>query len=121
MVCIIILLLFVPGMVTWKIAGGKEPADWKDACLAVVGWLVHDLVIACLVYAAFYIMKGAKTVSFSTEYLGDAVYYSVYDVTFVFRYSALALLAAAGLGVFERLAGKLFHLKEKRMKCDEER
>ena len=69
---------------------------------------MHDLVIACLVYAAFYILKGATTISFSTEYLGEEVYYSVYDIAFVFRYSALALLSAAGLGVFERFAGKLF-------------
>ena len=108
MVCVIILLLLVPGMLTCKIAGEKEIADWKDACLAVVNWLVHDLVIACLVYAAFYILKGATTISFSTEYLGEEVYYSVYDIAFVFRYSALALLSAAGLGVFERFVGKLF-------------
>ena len=111
MVCVIILLLLVPGMVTWKVAGERELADWKDACRAVVSWLVHDLVIVCLVYAAFYVMKGATTVSFSTEYLGEEVYYSVYDISFVFRYSALALLAAAGLGVLERFTGKLFKRK----------
>ena len=49
MVCITILLLLVPGMVTWKLAGEKELADWKDVCRAAVYWLVHDLVIACLV------------------------------------------------------------------------
>lgn len=102
MVCVVILLLLVPGMVTWKIAGERELSDWKDVCRAVVSWLVHDLVIACLVYAAFYILKGPSTVSFSTEYLGEEVYYSIYDISFVFRYSALALLAAAGLGVLER-------------------
>ena len=106
MVCVIILLLLVPGMVTWKIAGERELADWKDVYRAVVGWLVHDLIIACLVYAAFYVMKGATTVSFSTKYLGEEVYYSIYDISFVFRYSALALLAAAGLGLVERLAGR---------------
>lgn len=111
MVCVIILLLLVPGMVTWKIAGERELADWKDACRAAVNWLVHDLVIVCLVYAAFYVMKGATTVSFSTEYLEEEVYYSIYDISFVFRYSALALLAAAGLGVLERIAGKLFKRK----------
>jgi len=111
MVCVIILLLLVPGMVTWKIAGERELENWKDACRAVVSWLVHDLVIACLVYAAFYIMKGATTVSFSTEYMGEEVYYSVYDISFVFRYSALALLAAAGLGVLERIAGILLQRK----------
>ncbi len=112
MVCVIILLLLVPGMVTWKIAGGKALTDWKDVCLAAVSWLTHDLVIACLVYAAFYVLKGATTISFSTEYLGEEVYYSIYDITFVFRYSALALLSAAGLGILERFAGKL--LKGKR-------
>lgn len=111
MVCVIILLLLVPGMVTWKIAGEKDLAGWKDICLAAVNWLVHDLVIACLVYAAFYILKGAVTISFSTEYLEEEVYYSIYDIAFVFRYSALALLAAAGLGVLERFAGKLFCVK----------
>lgn len=113
MVCVIILLLLVPGMVTWKIAGERELADWKDVCRAVVGWLVHDLVIVCLVYAAFYVRKGAATVSFSTEYLGEEVYYSIYDISFVSRYSALALLAAAGLGVLERFAGKMFKRKRK--------
>lgn len=111
MVCVIILLLLVPGMVTWKIAGEKDLAGWKDICLAAVNWLVHDLVIACLVYAAFYILKGAVTISFSTEYLEEEVYYSIYDIAFVFRYSALALLAAAGLGILERFAGKLFCVK----------
>ena len=108
MVCVIVLLLLVPGMVTWKIAGEQELADWKAAGRAVVNWLVHDLIIACLVYAAFYVMKGAATISFSTDYLGEEVYYSIYDISFVFRYSVLALLAAAGLGLAERLAGKLF-------------
>ncbi|MDE6602861.1 MAG: hypothetical protein K2K90_12035 [Lachnospiraceae bacterium] len=114
MVCVIVLLLLVPGMVTWKIAGERELVDWKDTGRAVVNWLVHDLVIACLVYAAFYVMKGAVTVSFSTDYLGEEVYYSIYDISFVFRYSALALLAAAGLGVAERLVGKLLRNAGKR-------
>lgn len=114
MVCVIILLLLVPGMVTWKLAGERELADWKDVCGAAVNWLVHDLIIACLVYAAFYVLKGATTISFSTDYLGEAVYYSIYDISFVFRYSALALLSAAGLGVAERLAGKVFRTAGKR-------
>lgn len=111
MVCIIILLLLVPGMVTWEIAGKKELTDWKDACRAVVCWLAHDLIIVCLVYAALCVMKGAVTVSFSTDYLEEEVYYSIYDTSFVFRYSVLALLAAAGLGVLERFAGKLSQRK----------
>lgn len=88
--------------------GRKGDCGLERRLSAVVNWLVHDLVIACLVYAAFYILKGATTISFSTEYLGEEVYYSVYDIAFVFRYSALALLSAAGLGVFERFVGKLF-------------
>ncbi|MDE5938171.1 MAG: hypothetical protein K2H37_03710 [Lachnospiraceae bacterium] len=114
MVCVIILLLLVPGMVTWKIAGEKELVDWKATGRAVVNWLVHDLIIACLVYAALYVMKGATTVSFSTDYLGEAVYYSIYDISFVFRYSALALLAAAGLGVLERFVTKASRFAGKR-------
>lgn len=113
MVCVIILLLLVPGMLTWKIAGGKELADWRDVCLAAVDWLVHDLLIACLVYAAFYVMKGAVSISFSAEYPAEEVYYSIYDIDFVFRYSVLAILAAAGLGVLERVSGKLFRVKGK--------
>lgn len=113
MVCITILLLLVPGMVTWKLAGENELADWKDVCRAAVCWLVHDLVIACLVYAAFYVMKGAVSISFSADYPNEEVYYSIYDISFVFRYAALALLAAAGLGVFERGLGKLFGQKGK--------
>ena len=113
MVCITILLLLVPGMVTWKLAGERELADWKDVCRAAVYWLVHDLVIACLVYSAFYVMKGAVSISFSADYPNEEIYYSVYDIGFVFRYAALALLAAAGLGIFERVLGKLFGGKGK--------
>lgn len=107
MVCVIILLLLVPGMLTWKIAGEKDLSTWKDIVRAIAGWLVNDLVIVCLVYAFLYVTKGVNTVSFSTTYLGEAVYYSIYDISFVFRYSALALCAAAGLGILERIAGKL--------------
>lgn len=107
MVCVIILLLLVPGMLTWKIAGEKELATWKDVVRAAAGWLVHDLIIVCLVYAFLYVTKGVNTVSFSTAYLGEEVYYSIYDISFVFRYSALALCAAAGLGVIERMVGRL--------------
>lgn len=107
MVCVVILLLLVPGMLTWKIAGERELAGWKELCKAVVNWLVHDLVIVCLVYAALYIMKGVSTVSFSTAYLGEEVYYSIYDISFVFRYSAMALCVAAGLGVAERIVIRL--------------
>ena len=32
MVCMIILLLLVPGMVTWKIAGERELADGQGGC-----------------------------------------------------------------------------------------
>ena len=78
------------------------------------GLLVNDLIIVCLVYAALYVMKGANTVSFSTTFLGEEVYYSIYDISFVFRYSALALLAAAGLGAAERIAGRLFAKQGKR-------
>ena len=83
MVCITILLLLVPGMVTWKLAGEKELADWKDVCRAAVYWLVHDLVIACLVYAAFYVMKGAVSISFSADYPNEEIYYSVYDLSLI--------------------------------------
>lgn len=108
MVCVIILLLLVPGMLTWRIAGDGELAGWKDFGKAFVYWLIHDLIIVCLVYAALYIMKGASTVSFSTTFLGEEVYYSIFDISFVFRYSALALCAAVGLGVVERIALKMF-------------
>ncbi len=108
MVCVIILLLLVPGMLTWKIAGEKEPATWKNVIGALAGWLVNDLVIVCLVYAVLYVTKGVNTVSFSTTFLGEEVYYSIYDISFVFRYSALALCAAVGLGIVERMIGKLF-------------
>lgn len=107
MVCVIILLLLVPGMLTWKIAGEKDLATWKDVVRALASWLVHDLVVVCLVYAVLYAAKGVNTVSFSTAYLGEEVYYSIYDISFVFRYSALALCAAAGLGILERIIGKL--------------
>ncbi|MBP3476348.1 MAG: hypothetical protein J6K48_08545 [Lachnospiraceae bacterium] len=107
MVCVIILLLLVPGMLTWKIAGKQELSTWKDVVRALAGWLVHDLIIVCLVYAVLYVTKGVNTVSFSTAYLGEEVYYSIYDISFVFRYSALALCAAAGLGILERIIGKL--------------
>lgn len=103
MVCVVILLLLVPGMLAWRIAGDGELTGWKDLGKSAVSWLIHDLVIVCLVYAAFYVLKGASTVSFSTAFLGEAVYYSIYDISFVFRYSLLALCAAAGLGVAERI------------------
>lgn len=108
MVCVIILLLLVPGMLAWRIAGDGELTGWKDLGKAFVNWLVHDLIIVCLVYAALYIMKGASTVSFSTTFLGEEVYYSIFDISFVFRYSALALCAAVALGAAERIALKMF-------------
>lgn len=108
MVCVIILLLLVPGMLTWRIAGDGELAGWKDFGKAFVYWMIHDLIILCLVYAAIYITKGAATVSFSTTFPGEEVYYSIFDISFVFRYSALALCAAVGLGVVERIVLKVF-------------
>ena len=118
MVCVVLLLLLVPGILTWEIAGGQELKGWRDLCKMAAGWLVNDLVVVCMVYAAFYVLKGAKTVSFSTRYLGEEVYYSIYDISFVFRYSVLALLAAAVLGVVERFAGKLFTRKGRGKKPD---
>lgn len=108
MVCVIILLLLVPGMLTWRIAGDGELTGWKDLGKAFVNWMIHDLIIVCLVYAALYVMKGVKTVSFSTTFLGEEVYYSIFDISFVFRYSALALCAAAGLGAAERIVLRMF-------------
>lgn len=120
MACVVMLLLLVPGILTWEIAGGGELKGWRDLCRAAAGWLVSDLVIVCLVYAALYVLKGVHTVSFSTRYLGEEVYYSVYDISFVFQYSVLALLAAAGLGVVERLAG-LFLGKRRGKESDKAR
>ena len=108
MVCVIILLLLVPDMLTWRIVGNGELAGWKDFGKAFVNWMIHDLIIVCLVYAALYVMKGASTVSFSTTFLGEEGYYSIFDISFVFRYSALALCAAAGLGAAERIVLKMF-------------
>ena len=118
MVCVVLLLLLVPGILAWEIAGGRELKGWGDLCKTAAGWLVNDLVVVCLVYAAFYVLKGAKTMSFSTRYLGEEVYYSIYDISFVFRYSVLALLTAIGLGVAERLAGKLLKRKGRSGKPD---
>ena len=113
MVCVIILLLLVPGMLTWRIAGDGELAGWKDFGKAFVYWMIHDLIIVCLVYAALYIMKGASTVSFSTTFLGEEVYYSIFDISFVFRYSALALCAAVGLGAAERIVLKMLKKRKR--------
>lgn len=111
MICVIILLLLVPGMLTWRIADGRELTGCKELAGACVNWLIHDLVIACGVYAAFYVLKGPVSISFSAAYPVEEVYYSIYDIGFVFQYSVLALLAAAVLGAAERLAGNLFRRK----------
>ena len=111
MVCVIILLLLVPGMLTWRIADGRELAGCKEVAGACVSWLIHDLVIACAVYAALYVLKGPVSISFSAVYPVEEVYYSIYDIGFVFQYSVLALVTAAVLGVAERLAGKVFRRK----------
>ncbi len=110
-VCVIILLLLVPGMLTWRIADGRELTGCKEIAGACVSWLIHDLVIACAVYAAFYVLKGPVSISFSAAYPVEDVYYSIYDIGFVFQYSVLALLAAAVLGAAELLAGKVFRRK----------
>jgi hypothetical protein len=107
MVCVIILLLLVPGMLTWKIAGVEELSTWKDVVKETAGWLVNDLVIVCLVYAVFYVTKGARTISFSAVYLTEEIDYSIYDIGFVLQYSVFALCVAAALGILERLLRKL--------------
>ena len=114
MVCVIVLLLLVPGMLTWRIADGRELCGCKEIAGACVSWLIHDLAIACAVYALFYVLKGPLSISFSAAYPEEDVYYSIYDISFVFRYSALALLVAALLGAAERLLGKLLRRKESR-------
>lgn len=111
MICVIILLLLVPGMLTWKIADGRELTGWKEFAGACVSWLIYDLVTVCVVYALFYVLKGPVSVSFSAVYPSEEVYYSIYDSSFVFRYSAMALVVAAILGAAARLAGKWFRRK----------
>ncbi len=111
MTCVIILLLLVPGMLTWKISDGRELAGWKELAGACVSWLIYDLVTACVVYALFYVLKGPVSVSFSAAYPSEEVYYSIYDISFVFRYSAMTLAVAAVLGGAVRLAGKCFRRK----------
>ena len=111
MVCLIILLLLVPGMLTWKIADGREPGGFKEFAGACVSWLVHDLVIVCAVYTAFYVLKGPVSISFCAAWPNEDAYYSIYDIGFVFQYSALALLCATGLGALERLVGRLIGRK----------
>ena len=95
MVCLIILLLLVPGMLTWKIADGREPGGFKEFA----------------VYTAFYVLKGPVSISFCAAWPNEDAYYSIYDIGFVFQYSALALLCATGLGALERLVGRLIGRK----------
>ena len=80
MVCLIILLLLVPGMLTWKIADGREPGGFKEFAGACVSWLVHDLVIVCAVYTAFYVLKGPVSISFCAAWPNEDAYYSIYDI-----------------------------------------
>lgn len=111
MVCVIILLLLVPGMLTWRIADGRELTGCREIAGACVSWLIHDLVIVCAVYTAFYVLKGPVSISFSAAYPGEEVYYSIYDIGFVFQYSVLALAAAAVIGAAERLIVKRLRRK----------
>ena len=106
MVCVIILLLLVPGMLTWKIADGRELFGCREIAGALVDWLIHDLVIACAVYTLFYVLKGPVSISFSAAYPAEEVYYSIYDIGFVFQYAALALAVAVVLGGMERFLKK---------------
>lgn len=106
MVCVIILLLLVPGMLVWKIADGGALSGCREIAGAFVDWLIHDLVIACAVYTLFYVLKGPVSISFSAAYPNEEVYYSIYDIGFVFQYAAMALAVAAVLGGAERLIRK---------------
>lgn len=103
MVCVIILLLLVPGMLVWKIADGGELSGCREIAGAFVDWLIHDLVVACAVYALFYLLKGPVSISFSAAYPSEEVYYSIYDIGFVFQYAVMDLAVAAVLGGAERL------------------
>jgi hypothetical protein len=94
-------------MLTWRIAGTEPLSDGKSVVRAAAGWLAHDLVIACLVYAVFYVTKGARTISFSAVYPTEEIDYSIYDIGFVLQYSVFALCVAAALGILERLLRKL--------------
>lgn len=114
MVCVIILLLLVPGMLVWKIADGGELSGCREIAGACVDWLIHDLVIACAVYALFYVRKGAVSISFSTAYPNEEVYYSIYDIGFVFQYAVMALAVAVILGGAEHLLRKWIRQRGKR-------
>ncbi len=103
MICVAILLLFVPGILTWRISGVQNISDGKDIFMALANWLIHDLIILFCLYTVLYITKGSSTVSFSADYLGEEVYYSVYGIGFVFKYSAMALCASIAIGVAERI------------------
>lgn len=113
MVCVIILLLLVPGMLVWKIADGRELSGCREIAGAFVDWLIHDLVIACAVYTLFYVLKGPVSISFSAAYPAEEVYYSIYDIGFVFQYAALALAVAVVFGGIERLLGRWLRRKGK--------
>lgn len=106
MVCVIILLLLVPGMLVWKIADGRELSGCREIAGALVDWLIHDLVVACAVYTLFFVLKGPVSISFSVVYPEEEVYYSIYDIGFVFQYAALALAVAVVLGGMERFLKK---------------
>lgn len=111
MVCVIILLLLVPGMLAWKIADGRELSGCREIAGALVDWLIHDLVIACAVYTLFFVLKGPVSISFSAAYPVEEVSYSIYDIGFVFQYAALALAVAVVLGGMERFMKKWFRRK----------
>ena len=102
MIIISILLLIAPGLLAIKIAGQDKVQKWQDAVKAFVTWMVNDLLIVIFANGMIYLIKGSIQMNFSSVYMEQNIYNSIYYNTFIIRYGLCAVVGAIILGVMER-------------------
>ena len=99
---IALLLLTGPGFFAWFIEGNTELENWRDVVKAVAKWTVNNYLIVTVMYLALNTIYDDKQLSFSAEKI-DKIWNSIYEISFVAKYSVITAILAVALGLLERI------------------
>ena len=98
---IALLLLIGPGFFAWFVEGDTELENWRDVVKAIAKWVVNSYLIMAVMYFALNLFYGDKQVSFSAD-RNDDMWNSIFQISFVAKYSAITACLSAALGLLER-------------------
>ena len=106
MVIIPILMLLTPGLIAIRILWRDKVINRAEYKYVISDYIIYSFLIMLTVYAFMFITFPERTISFSTQHV--AVHSHIHAASFVFKYTASALVASLILPVLVPWICRLF-------------